>query len=187
MEAWGNSTPIHAASPPYQFSGRRAHWKGWGAVKNGVQVQKEHANGDAHGVFWISAAMKTETNYNRSFASIGHFLGFAPRSNFYLVTEHGGVKVNFKEVEGFQQAESVFVQPRSGNGITFTKRETIISASAVRTPHIHQLSGIGRKRNLEEARVDVFTGLHWVSACNSSSPDSSSLQEGVCTQLLGRL
>lgn len=71
LEAWGNSTLIHAAFPPYQYPGQQIQWKSW-AEKEGVEVQKEHANGNAHGVFWVPTAMNPDRAYNRSFAGIGN-------------------------------------------------------------------------------------------------------------------
>ena len=161
LEAWGNSTPIHAAFPPYQYPGQQIQWKGW-AEKEGVQVQEEHANGDAHGVFWIPTAMDPDSAYNRSFAGIGHWLEVPPRPNHHLITEHRGIKVNFEEVEGLQKAVSVVVQPRSGNDTSFVlraRKEIILSASATRTPQILQLSGIGPRKVLQEAGVEVVVDL----------------------------
>ncbi|KAF9693172.1 hypothetical protein EKO04_008926 [Ascochyta lentis] len=161
LAAWGNSTPIHAAFPPYQYPGQEIQWKGW-AEKEGILVQKEHANGNAHGVFWVPTAMNPDTNYNRSFAGIGHWLAVPPRANFDLLTEHRVIKVNFEEVEGLQRAVSVVVQPRFGDNTTFlvkAGREVVLSAATTRTPQILQLSGIGPYNVLQEAGVDVVVDL----------------------------
>ncbi|KAJ4406553.1 hypothetical protein N0V91_004495 [Didymella pomorum] len=160
LEAWGNSTPIHAAFPAFQYPGQQIQWKGW-AEKAGVEVQQEHANGNAHGLFWVPTAMNPDKAYNRSFAGIGHWLQVPPRPNYHLVTEHKVIKVNFEESEGLQKAVSVVVQPKPGNA-TFTiaaRKEIILSASAVRTPQILQLSGIGPKKVLQAAGVDVLIDL----------------------------
>jgi choline dehydrogenase-like flavoprotein len=165
LEAWGNSTPIHAAFPPYQYPGQQIQWKGW-AEKEGVEVQSEHANGNAHGVFWVPTAMNPDKAYNRSFAGIGHWLDVPPRPNYHLVTEHRVIKINFEESDGLQKAVSVVVQPRSGND-TFTisaRKEIILSASAVRTPQILQLSGIGPSKVLQAASVDVLVDLPGVGS-----------------------
>lgn len=50
LEAWGVSTPVHAAFPAYQYPGQQIQRQGW-AEKEGVEVQKEHTNGNAHGLF----------------------------------------------------------------------------------------------------------------------------------------
>ncbi|KAJ4355151.1 hypothetical protein N0V95_003173 [Ascochyta clinopodiicola] len=161
LEAWGNLTPIHAAFPPYQYPGQNVQWKGW-AEKEGVTVQKEHAKGDAHGLFWVPTAMNPDTAYNRSFAGIGHWLEVPPRANYHLLTEHRVIKVNFKQIEGLQQAVSVVVQPRYGDNTSFlvkAGREVILSAAAIRTPQILQLSGIGPRNVLQEAGVNVLVDL----------------------------
>lgn len=166
LEAWGNSTSIHAAYPAYQYPGQKVVWNSW-AEKEGVEVQKEHANGNAHGVFWVPTAMNPDTAYNRSFAAIGHWLEVQPRPNFHLITEHRGIKVNFEEEDSLQKAVSVTVKPRSGNDTTFivkAQKEIILSASAVRTPQILQLSGIGSKKDLQEAGVDTLVDLPGVGS-----------------------
>ncbi|KAJ8104922.1 hypothetical protein OPT61_g10492 [Boeremia exigua] len=161
LEAWGSSTPIHAAFPPFQYPGQQVQWKGW-AERAGVELQKEHGNGNAHGLFWVPTAMNPDTNYNRSFAGIGHWLEVPPRQNYDLLTEHRGIKVNFEEAEGMQKAVSVVVQPRFGNDTRFVisaRKEVILSASATRTPQILQLSGIGPKKVLQDAGVKVVIDL----------------------------
>ena len=160
-EAWGNSTPIHAAFPPYQYPRQQIQWKGW-AEKEGVDVQEEHANGNAHGLYWVPTAMDPNAAYNRSFAGIGHWLEVRPRSNYHLITEHRVIKVNFEEAKGVQKAISVVVQPRSSSNTTLVLKackEIILSAAAVRTPQILQLSGIGPKNMLPDARVEVAVDL----------------------------
>lgn len=167
LDAWGNSTPIHAAFPPYQYPGQQIQWQGW-AEKEGIQVQKEHGNGNAHGLFWVPTAMDPKKAYNRSFAGIGHWLEIPPRANYQLLTEHRVMKVNFEEVDGLHKAISVVVQPRSGHKnssfIVKATREIVLSAAAVRTPQILQLSGIGPKDSLQEASVEVIVDLPGVGS-----------------------
>lgn len=165
LQAWGNSTPIYAAYPAFQYSGQKIQWKGW-AEKEGVEVQQEHANGKAHGVYWIPTAMDPASAYNRSFAGIGHWLKVPPRSNFDLITQHRVIKVTLEKTEGLHKAVSVVVQPKSSN-TTFSvkaRKEIILSASAVRTPQILQLSGIGPRKVLQDANIDVaidLPGVGW--------------------------
>lgn len=161
LGAWGNSTPIHAAFPPYQYPGQQIQWKGW-SEKEGIQVQEEHGNGNAHGVFWVPTAMNPGAAYNRSFAGIGHWVEVQPRNNYHLVTEHRVIKVNLEGAHGVQKAVSVVVQPRLSSNAAFVvkaRKEIILSASATRTPQLLQLSGIGPKSVLQDAGVDVIVDL----------------------------
>lgn len=161
LAAWGNSTPIHAAFPPYQYPGQQIQWKGW-ADKEGVEVQREHGNGNAHGLYWVPTAMNPDAAYNRSFAGIGHWLEVQPRSNYHLITEHKVIKVNFDESESLPKAVSIVVQPKSSNNATFVlkaRKEIVLSAAAVRTPQLLQLSGIGPKKVLQDAGVKVVVDL----------------------------
>jgi choline dehydrogenase-like flavoprotein len=161
MGAWGNSTPIHAAFPPYQYPGQKIQWQAW-AEKEHVQVQKDHGNGNAHGVFWVPTAMDPGAAYNRSFAGIGHWLEVPPRGNYHLLTKHRVVKVNLEKVGGLQQAVGVVVQPRFGDNTTFivrAKKEIVLSAAATRTPQLLQLSGIGPKEVLQAAGIETLVDL----------------------------
>jgi choline dehydrogenase-like flavoprotein len=163
--AWENSTPIYAAFPAYQYPGQKVQWKAW-AEKEGVEVQRDHANGNAHGVYWVPTAMDPEKAYNRSFAAIGHWLEVPPKPDFHLITEHRVIKVNLEEEDGLQKAVSVLVQPKGGNAtfVVKARKEIIVSASAVRTPQILQLSGIGPCKVLEDAVVEVkidLPGVGW--------------------------
>lgn len=161
MAAWGGTTPIYASYPAYQYPAQKVLWAAW-AAKDGVKVQKEHADGHAYGLFWIPISMDPASAYNRSFAGIGHWLRVPPRKNYHLLTEHRVLKINFKEKSGLQEAISVNIKERFGAGKTFTieaKREIILSAAATRTPVLLQLSGIGPKKVLEEAKVKTLVDL----------------------------
>ncbi|KAF2437479.1 GMC oxidoreductase [Karstenula rhodostoma CBS 690.94] len=133
-------------------------WRCW-AEKEGVEVQKYHANGNAYGVFWIPTAMDSDRNYNRRFSGIEHWLQVPPRPNYHLITEHRVVKVNFEKFNWFQKAISLGVQLRLCNGafIIKARKEIILSASTVRTPQILQLSGAGPREVLKTANIDAIT------------------------------
>lgn len=160
--AWGGNTPIFASYPPYQYPGQKIQWDAW-AMKEGVEVQKEHADGHAYGLFWVPTSMEP-MSYNRSFSGMGHWIKVPPRNNFHLLTEHKVLHVNF--VKGMDtslpHAKSVSIRARYGNGTTFrvkAKQEIILSAAAVRTPQILQLSGIGPKKLLDTAKIPVLVDL----------------------------
>lgn len=110
--------------------------------------------------------MNPDNNSNRNFAGMGQWLQVLPRPNYHLVTEHKVSEVNFEESDGFQEALSVVVQPRTGNAaFTITARkEIILSASAVQTPQILQLSGTGPQEALQAAGVDVLIDLPGVGS-----------------------
>lgn len=164
--AYGGKTPIYASYPPFQYPGQKIQWQAF-AEKEGVVVQKEHADGHAYGLFWIPTAMDPARAYNRSFSGQGHWIYVPPRENYHLLTDHRVIKVNFKRRQGIQEAESVTIIPRFGNSTAFTvkaKQEIILSAAATRTPMLLQLSGIGPKKVLEAAGIKPLVdmpGVGW--------------------------
>lgn len=161
LDAWGGNTPVHASYPPFQYPGQKIQWQAW-AEKDGIEVQKEHANGNAYGLFWIPLTMDPNSAYNRSFAGLGHYIRVQPRANYHLLSENRVIKVNFEEENGLQKAVSVDIKERFGNGTTFTvkaKKEIILSAAATRTPVILQLSGIGPKKALDDAGIETLIDL----------------------------
>lgn len=159
--AWGGNTPVYASYPPYQYPGQKIMWNAW-AEKEGVEVQKEHADGHAYGLFWAPTSMDPAAGYNRSFSGRGHWILVPPRDNYHLLTEHKVIKINFKEEDDARRAVSVTIKSRSNNSTTFdvrAKQEIVISAAATRTPQLLQLSGIGPKRVLETAGIEMLIDL----------------------------
>ncbi|CAI4211169.1 unnamed protein product [Parascedosporium putredinis] len=147
MAAYGGDTPIHSSYAPFQWPTTVGIWKAWETIE-GVEFPKEHADGNATGVF-CNAANK--------------------RANFHLLPAHRVTKVGLEEVEGddahSHRATGVYIAPRDGDlwksGPVFikAKREVVVSSGAVHTPQVLQRSGIGHREVLEAAGVEVKVEL----------------------------
>jgi hypothetical protein len=112
-------------------------------------------------VFYYPLSKDPETE-TRSYARTGHWDGLN-RPNYHLVT---GARVNKVNLKG-KRAVSVQFVPSDAPGETVTvraKREVILSAGALRTPQILQLSGIGPRKLLGKAGINVLIDLPGVGA-----------------------
>jgi len=121
----------------------------------GVEKPKDGAGG-THGLFWIPSSINPVT-YDRSFSKNGHYDNIT-RDNYELIVEHRVNKILF---DGTTASGVQFV-PTVGDGVAVSvkaKKEVILAAGAIHTPHVLQLSGIGPKALLEKARIDVVVDL----------------------------
>jgi choline dehydrogenase-like flavoprotein len=159
-DAYSSNGPAVGAYPDYQYATQKNHWNAW-VEKDDVPIQKEHANGNAYGVFWIPTSMDPARAYNRSFSGLGHYVEVQPRKNYHLLTLHRVIKVNFVDQDDKKQAVSIDIKDRySSESFTVkAKREIILSASATRTPLLLQYSGIGPRKVLDAAKIDTLIDL----------------------------
>jgi choline dehydrogenase-like flavoprotein len=159
--AYSSNGPVVGAYPDYQYATQKTSWAAW-VEKGNVPIQKEHANGNAYGVFWIPTAFDPARAYNRSFAGLSHYIKVQPRKNYHLLPLHRAIKINFSNKDKKKHAVSVKIQDRYDSSNSFTvkaKREIILSASATRTPLILQNSGIGPKKVLDAAKIETLVDL----------------------------
>jgi choline dehydrogenase-like flavoprotein len=161
--AYSSNGPVVGAYPDYQYPTQKTSWNAW-VEKGDVPIQKEHADGNAYGVFWIPTSMDPARTYNRSFSGLSHYVRVQPRKNYHLLILHRVIKVNFSNEGALKRATSIELQDRYDSTTTnsFTinaKREIILSASATRTPLLLQYSGIGPKKALDAAKVETLIDL----------------------------
>jgi choline dehydrogenase-like flavoprotein len=159
--AYSSNGPVVAAYPDFQYATQKDHWRAW-VEKGDVSVQREHADGHAHGLFWIPTSMDPARAYNRSFSGLSHYMNVQPRKNYHLLTLHRVTKINFANRSAKKHAVSVEIRDRYNSSAVFSikaKREIILSASAVRTPILLQCSGIGPKKLLDAAGIQTLIDL----------------------------
>lgn len=109
------------------------------------------------GVYWFPTFMNPET-VNRSYARTGHYNDLN-RPNYELITESKVTKV---ELEDGRATGVTFQRMENNETSEYTvkaDREVIVSAGAVHSPQILQLSGIGPKTLLESAGIDTVLDL----------------------------
>ncbi|KAF9876374.1 Oxidoreductase [Colletotrichum karsti] len=154
--AWGmeESTKIFASFPEYQNPTLIPTYQ---AVKKmpRMDVPLDGAGGD-NGLFWFPSSIDPKT-YRRSYSRTGHYDSIE-RPNFEVITRHKVRKIVFDGTT----ATGVEFFSRDGDGQSITvkaNKEVIIAAGAVHTPQVLQLSGIGPKALLEEARIPVLLDI----------------------------
>ncbi|MEO3417004.1 GMC family oxidoreductase N-terminal domain-containing protein [Roseovarius sp. CAU 1744] len=123
------------------------------AEENGIQKTDDFNSGDNSGVGYFDVNQRSGWRWNTSKA----FLRPAKaRANLTIWTEAHVEKLDFeKDAEGALRCTGARVH-RKGKPVTVTaKKEVVLSAGAVNSPQILQLSGIGPAALLKEHGIDV--------------------------------
>ncbi|KAM7215341.1 hypothetical protein V8F06_009298 [Rhypophila decipiens] len=149
LDVWGQ--PFHA-EPVYN------------ALKSvpGLDIVRDGHAG-THGVFYYPLSVDPNTRA-RSYSRTGHWDGLN-RPNYDIIT---GSRVNKILFDKQNTATRVQFVPTNGSRNGFTtiksKKEVILSAGAIHTPQILQLSGIGPTSLLRKAKITVRVDLPGVGA-----------------------
>jgi choline dehydrogenase-like flavoprotein len=117
--------------------------------------------GGVHGLFWFTNSIDP-INYQRSYSRTGHWDGLN-RTNYEILVGH---KVNQVLFNG-DTAIGVQFYPRGDSrniAKVAARREVILSAGAIHSPQILQLSGIGPADLLTKANISVRVDLPGVGA-----------------------
>ncbi|PVH96905.1 GMC oxidoreductase [Periconia macrospinosa] len=149
--AYGDG-PIHASFPAFQWSTQNISMAAWKEM--GLPTPKEHAFGDAIGLFFVPSS-EHGVNRTRSYARYGYHDPAASRLNYHLLVGHKAEKLVLSTDKA---AEGVVIYQRDNPQEKFTikvAKEVILTAGAVHTPQILELSGVGPRDVLEAAKIDV--------------------------------
>jgi choline dehydrogenase len=127
-----------------------------------VSVPKDTNDGNANGLFWLLRSEDPDSG-TRSYARTAHYERVKNiRPNYHLLPSTAVSKVLFKN----KKAVGVqFVTRADGTvGNATAKKEVIIAAGAVHSPHILHLSGIGPKAVVQNLGVPLVSELPGVGA-----------------------
>ena len=118
-------------------------------------------SGNAWGTFVGTSAINP-TNWTRTTSRTGYIDPYTYRSNLVVLTDHMVSKINF-DTSNADAVKATSVQfMKNKGGRTFqvnATREVILSAGAVNSPQILQVSGIGDKNLLDSKQVPVVVDL----------------------------
>lgn len=157
----GTDGPVFASYPRF-FN---PITKTWFAALNamGIQTERDGASGRAVNAFWAPNALHP-TDMERSYAKESYFLPAEPRENFHVLLNNQALKlvgegspVRINSVQ-YATAQGEDVQTVSA------RREVIVSAGAIGSPKLLQVSGIGPRAHLENVGVDVLVDLPGVGS-----------------------
>ncbi|KAK6086165.1 GMC oxidoreductase [Seiridium cupressi] len=150
--AYGDAGLAQVSPPEWQ-------WPDTYTVKAGlaeldVPFIAEHSEGNSVGQYWTGADINP-VNKTRSSSLYGYYDTVSNRPNLKLLTLHQAIEILFASNSSSLVATGVKALDRSTNTtVEFTaKKEVILAAGAVWTPHLLQLSGIGPEAVLEAAGV----------------------------------
>jgi choline dehydrogenase len=111
------------------------------------------------GVYWYPTS--TDPNsMTRSLSRTGHFDGIS-RDNYEAITGQKVLNVIFDQDKKATGVRYVAAKAKNDTDahVVRARKEIIMAAGTIHTPHILQGSGIGAKSLLEEAGIDVVVDL----------------------------
>ncbi|KAH7024392.1 uncharacterized protein B0I36DRAFT_250584 [Microdochium trichocladiopsis] len=165
-EYWGqeDSTRVYTGWPTFQFPGVKYQIEALAQVP-GVKFPEDAGAGEAgvywYPSFWDAVIVDGEGSFNRSYAKTGHWDGL-DRPNYDLLTNSVVTKI---EIDAGNRACGATFRGRYDNSTTpdlkavKAKKEVVLSAGTYHSPQILQLSGIGPKKLLDEAGIEVKVDL----------------------------
>lgn len=156
----GFTGPIQSSYPPYDYPGSANFWNA--AKRLGFPAIQDPNAGEAIGVFRLLHSVDPAT-HRRSFARNEHYDRVASvRPNYHIIPNTAVSKVIFQGTS----ATGVEFIDRATNlkSTAIATKEVIVSAGAVHTPQILQLSGIGPKSHLQSLGISTISDLPGVGA-----------------------
>lgn len=156
----GSQGPIHVTWPGEQYANCGAYVQ---AVNNlGVPLNADPYGGNNTGPFVCTSEINP-SNWTRSFSRTGYLdpvLGARP--NLHVLVGYQVTKIHF-DTSNATSAVATGVSYSAGDGqATYTANatnEVIVTAGAIGSPQLLQLSGVGRKSDLQSAGVQQVIDL----------------------------
>ncbi|KAI6361595.1 hypothetical protein MCOR25_006435 [Pyricularia grisea] len=155
QKLWGNTSKVFASWPSYQYPSTKVIVDAFRAVP-GVEFPQDSGEGKT-GVYWYPQFSHPQT-VTRSFSRTGHWDDIH-RDNYEVVVNSKVTKVVFN---GTRAVGVTFVPSEGGAGLPTTvnaRKEIVLSAGAIHSPHILQLSGVGPRKLLESAKIPVVADV----------------------------
>jgi choline dehydrogenase len=177
--SWDEVLPIFKRSEDYQhgadeFHGtggevrveeRRVNWEileAWrnAAAENGIPKIDEFNRGDNFGNAYFQMTQKRGKRWS---ASKGFLRPIIKRKNLTIKTHVHVEKIQFDDSNHMLTATGVEVKLKNGQqGFFSANKEVIMSAGAVASPQLLQLSGVGNKTLLSEYNIELKHELNGV-------------------------
>lgn len=170
---YGRNGPVQVSFPNFEYPDVKHIWKAF--KSEGIRLPKEHAAGAAIGACWTPTALQSKTQ-TRSHARNAYYDPVESRNNLVLVTGKTVNEILFKQgrFTGYT-ANGVQYKTRDNGSLerVFARREVILAAGSIFTPHLLQLSGIGPKSILTAAGVRVKKDMPAVGANMQDHPNAN--------------
>lgn len=165
-EAFGRG-PLHVKIPSFQYPDIATFWK---ALKNqlGVAVPRGANVGNGPGAYWTPSTIDGRTETRATSRSAYYDPVKSSRPNLHLLTGQTATEILFHPTPNNQHpvAKGVRIISRLDNKTrsVYAKKEVILAAGAIMTPHLLQLSGIGPASILQAANITVRKNIPGLGA-----------------------
>ncbi|RDW72813.1 hypothetical protein BP6252_06720 [Coleophoma cylindrospora] len=151
----GLSGPIKTGFPTFRSTSERAYHEAALNAGLDIVVPRDAWSGDHRGIFANLATIDRSGPGIRSYAVTGYLIPNGHRPNLAVLTDAHVEKVIIKG--GDEPVVEGVLFSHSGKSHRLTSKiATILSAGAVMTPQILELSGIGPKSILDKAGIDCI-------------------------------
>ncbi|KAF8872799.1 GMC oxidoreductase [Gymnopilus junonius] len=157
-ESCGKSGPIQVVIPPHLHKEDLVFQETM--VNKGLKLINDPYSGNITGT-WIGASNLDPRTWKRSYAATAYLLPNIHRPNLNVLTSALVSRILFKEAKGNEDrtAETVAFIYDGKAYIVNVKKEVILSAGGIKSPHILELSGIGQPEVISKIGVDVVVDL----------------------------
>ncbi|KAJ7581523.1 hypothetical protein C8J56DRAFT_960284 [Mycena floridula] len=131
-----------------------------GLFNQGVQPAKAPLAGDPNGAFFCPNTLDPN-NHSRSYSASVYFEKYQGLPNLFVLGEALVAKVVLQEDQGSQKATGVEFQfaDEKETRVARVNKEVILSAGALKSAHLLELSGIGNKEILEKVGIPTLVDL----------------------------
>ncbi|KLO08735.1 GMC oxidoreductase [Schizopora paradoxa] len=131
----------------------------------GIGKAEDPLNGDPFGIAMTPNTRNPENN-TRTYAATAYYLPNKDRKNFHVLTDALVTRIISKSHGDASEVEATGVEFEHDGikHIVGAVKEVIVSAGALKTPQILELSGIGDKRVLEPLGIETLVDLPGVGA-----------------------
>ncbi|KXT10166.1 hypothetical protein AC579_3421 [Pseudocercospora musae] len=168
--AWGVNGPVRSSLPPWEWSHQKAFRKAFSEMKDRIISFPQEANGGTNvGVVWTPNSQDAASQA-RSSAKTAYYDPVRRRPNLLLLT---GTKVERVSFDG-NRATGVQLkshQDSQGEMVAVSaKLEVIVAAGPIFSPSLLHRSGVGPRKMLEEAGINVVHELPGVGLNFQDTP-----------------
>lgn len=138
-------------------SGSEALWQ-QSLAKHGVRTTSTSLDGNVVGTYKNISNIKPETN-KRAHSTTTYLLPALDRPNLRVLTDACVYKILTEADDGVVVASGVEFEHGGRVHTVHCRKEVIVCAGTVKSPHILELSGIGDRKILEPLGIDVKVDL----------------------------
>ena len=154
----GGSGELHVMSREQDLpSGKLIEMYVDAAVESGIPRREDFCDGVAEGVGWTQACIKNGKRHSAARAFIHPVL--KSRNNLTVVTSAQVKKITFDTTGEVPIATGVIYECKGADITVSADKEVILTAGALRSPQLLQVSGVGDASLLESAGVELVADV----------------------------